>query len=323
MNNIIDVFHDNNVKPSIDKISIFGHADKDIIQTDFDAMTFFANYKGVFVRHVSIGAENSFREIWTISYYREWELSQELVSIAILIGFNGKNNCLTCENQRKFKIEFNPNKFVIPDWLLEYFVNFGYRVDYIKNIDVAFDFFKTPKAWFRLFPASGNTKCASIGTSGNKTDYIGFGDKSKNRIKVYDKALERKKYQKFWCDVTRVEITLDYEYRQCSTAYDKDCKSLVQSAAALSQISVSWSDSTDPFVFALSCLEKRDLDAALKMMSVNTRRKYKELLSAVVCRQLQCAWTDLHFFLDDELQKILKSMHMVFAIDWDNIGITL
>ncbi len=323
MDNIIDLFHDNNVAPSVDKVSIFGHSSKDIIQTDFDGMVFYNDYKGYYVKHIESTVENHFRELWTISYFRQWELDKELVSMAVMIGWNGKNNCLTQENQRRFKIEFNPNKFVVPDWLLEYFVQYGYAVDYIKNIDLAFDFYKTPKSWFRLFPASGNTKCASIGTSGNKTDYIGFGDKSKNRLKVYDKGLERKKYKNFWCDVTRVEITLDYEYSQRSTAYDRDCNALVQSAAALAQISVSWSDSIDPFVFALSCLEKRDLDAALKMMSVNTRRKYKELLSSIVCRKLYCAWTDLHFFLDDELQKILQSLHMQFSIDFDNIGVKL
>lgn len=323
MDNIIDLFHDNDVKPSIDKISIFGHASKDIIQTDFDGMVFFNHYRDFYVKHVSIQAENSFREIWTISYSRAWELGDELVSMAVLIGWNGGNNCLTQENQRRFKIEFNPNKFVVPDWLLAYFVEYGYSVDYVKNIDLAFDFYGTPKSWFRIFPASGNTKCASIGTAGNKTDYIGFGEKSNNRIKIYDKALERKKYQNFWCAVTRVEITLDYSYEQRNIALSDDCDSLVKSAAALQQISVAWSDSTDPFVFALSCLEKRDLDATLKMMSVNTRRKYKTLLSSVVNRKCCCFALDLFFFLDDELQKILKSLSIGFSVEVNNIGVSL
>lgn len=314
MDNCIDVFHDNNVKPSIDKLSIFGHAQKDIIGIDFDGIVFMQELNGFFVKHISSIAENHFRELWTISYYREWELSSELVSMAILIGWNGSNNCLTQENQRRFKIEFNPNKFVVPDWLLRILMDYCFQVDYIKNIDLALDFYKTPKAWFRIFPNSGNTTVASIGTVGNKTDYIGFSDKSANRIKIYDKAYERKKYVKSWCALTRVEITLDYEYSQANVAYAGACESLVKSASALSQVSVSFSDTDDPFVFALSCLDKRDLDVALRMMSRPSRIKYKKILSSVACRKVTCAFTDLFFFLDDELQKIMKSMWLDFSI---------
>lgn len=314
MDDVVDLFHTDDISVSVDKLSIFGHASTDIITLDFDGIVFEKHYDGFFVKHISSAAENHFRELWTISYYRKWELSEELVSMAILIGWNGGNNCLTQENQRRYKIEFNPNKFDIPDWLLLIFVKHGFKVDYIKNIDLAFDFYGMPQSWFRIFPASGNTSVASIGTFGNKTDYIGFSSKSANRIKIYNKTLERKKYHNYWCDVTRVEITLDYVYSQRNISYGADCDALVKSASAVSQVAVYHADSNDAFLFALSRLDKRDVDAAMKMLSVNSRKKYKALLASVVCHRLFCSFTDLFFFLDDTLSKILKSMQIDFIV---------
>ena len=316
MDNVIDVFHTDLIRPSIDKLSIFGHSKRDIINIDFDAIIFWKKLNQFSVKHTTCVLPNHFRELWAISYLHYYPNgTAEKYTIAILIGWNGVNNCLTQENQRRFKIEYNPNKFIVPDWLLDVFVKKQFVVDYVKNIDLAFDFFGYPKRWFHLFPDSGNTTIASIGTLNNKTDYIGFSDKSANRIKIYDKKIERKKFETLDLETTRVEITLDFSYEQKGISFTKDSNALVSSAFALSQVSVEFSDSNDPFVFALSCLDKSDLDCAFKLMSKHTRKKYKDILSSFVSRRLFCDWFDLFSFLDKSISDILHSLSIDFLFD--------
>lgn len=305
--NTIDLFHHNRVKPSIDKLTLCGISSCDILQDDLEMLVAENGKNQYLYEHYESSRFMSFARLIKIAYKHYYDNgTYEVFTMAIKIGFNGMNMCGTLEEQRMFQIEFNPNKFVVPDWLALYFLERDYTVSSVKNIDLAFDFLGFSKRDFRYVLTNGNAQTASIGTLGNKTDYIGFSDKSKNRIKIYDKKKERQKYYTMDEETTRVEITLEYKYEFFSKKAYRNSMKLIDSAVnALEQIYIADDIAKDPFVYALSCLSPDEFTTALSLMTAPTRRKYKRLCKEQSGFKIRCCSIDLVFFLHDTLEKIL------------------
>lgn len=303
----IDLFHHNRVKPTIDKVTLCGTSSKDILQDDLEMLVAENGKNQYLYEHYESSRFMSFARLIKIAYKHYYDNgTHEVFTMAIKIGFNGMNMCGTLEEQRMFQIEFNPNKFVVPDWLALYFLKRDYTVSHVKNIDLAFDFMGFSKRYFRYSLNNGNVQTASIGTLGNKTDYIGFANKSKNRIKIYDKKKERQKYYTIDLETTRVEITLEYRHDFTNKYVCSDSAKLLDSAInALEQIFIADEIGNNPFVYALSCLSPYEFETALALMSQHTRKKYKQLCKEKSAYQLRCDFTDLVFFLSDALEKIL------------------
>ena len=312
--NTIDLFHDNRVKPSIDKVTLCGHSSKDILQYDFEMLVARHGKNKYKYEHYESKRFMSFSRLIKLSYRHYYDTGKfEVYTLAIMIGFNGMSMCGTYEEQHKFQIEFNPNKFVIPDWLIHHFIVNDYLIENVKNIDMAFDFLGYSKHNFNYVLNSANTVCACIGSQNNKTDYIGFSDKSNNRIKIYDKRKERSKYYDIGNEVTRLEITL--QYKHCvsyNKIYGEGSKYIQNACDALKQVFITDSVIKDVLLYTLSKLSTEELSVAFSLMSVNSRTKYKRLLKNQSNITFVCEFIDMSLFLMDELEKILKDNYFVY-----------
>ncbi len=305
--NDIALFTDNRVKPAIDKVSICGRSDLDILNDDIESLVArHGNNQFQYKRTTSL-KYMGYRVLHEISYkHRHDNGTYEKYTLSLFICLNGNAGGTTFKEQRKFKIEFNPQKFQIPDWLAHYFCVKGYFVEEVKNIDLAFDFMGFNKKDFQYVLNSGNTTTASIGTMNNKTEYIGFADKTNNRIKIYDKKKERKKYYEIEKETARLEITLKYSHRYKQKKLRPfEFTQLQKSALAIEQVYITNNTAKDVLTFALSRLSEEDLMLALSMMSVNSRKKYKQQLKQQSGYKLVCNVEHMYYFITDNINSIL------------------
>ena len=121
--NIIDLFGCNRITPSVDKLTLCGHSSEDILHDDVELLVAKYGNNQYLYEHYESSRFMSFSRLIKISYKHFYENgTYEVFSLALMIGFNGHNMCGTVSEQRKFQIEFNPNKFVIPVWLIDYFI---------------------------------------------------------------------------------------------------------------------------------------------------------------------------------------------------------
>ncbi len=278
--NVIEVFADKRVKPSVDKLTIIGHSSCDILSDDIFALVGRFGQNQFLCKEYISNAYSGYKKLYEISYRQFYEHGKyEVYTLALLIGFMNNGSCNTYKNQHRFKIEFNPNKFKIPSWLSTYFVQRKYVAEEVKNIDLCFDFIGFRKHSFRYVLNNANTKIMSVGTQNNLTDVIGYLQKSANRIKIYDKKKERAPFYELAEETTRVEITLDWSYYGTKfNTTNGDIQTLTKSSQSLEQIFINDTHTSDPFVYALSCLNADELQNALALMSFKTRQKYKQLL---------------------------------------------
>lgn len=165
-------------------------------------------------------------------------------------------------NDRIVLMEFNPNKCL--DMYISFCAYFDIKTTTIHKFDVAFDF---PN--LRRSLVGYNTRCdvMTYGTQDNNTLYIAPKTKESGRIKVYQKDVERGDTEKR----LRVEITLRNDY---------DAKAMVDRLSTLhyhhrSEFEVS----SDPWLYLLLQAPPWERDNALSLMSINTRGKYKKMLS--------------------------------------------
>lgn len=319
----LDLFHDNSVKPSIDKISLFGRCSEKAITHMFDiyAGNMIALDKSRTWYLQDRFCEKAYTYVWNyvLSYDHVYANgSKERYTLALFIGWNSHSKCCTKLDAQRFKIEFNPNKFVIPDWLIDYFWKYDYVVDYVGHIDLAFDLWGISKSRVKYNLRYALTTTASIGTQSNKTDYIGFSDKSHNRIKIYDKTKERKPYVDLFSAVTRVEISLPVRYDGRSCAADVDVAQYNLASEALSQVFIAEEKTTDPMVYALSCLSPPEQHQCFYLMKKDSRRKYKRLLSAANTVLEASPW-DIYLFVADEVDKLMKKYCFIWWQDKKHI----
>ncbi len=304
----IALFNDNRVKPAIDKVSICGRSDLDILNDDIESLVHrYGNNQFQYNRKTS-EKYMGYRVLHEISYRHRYDNgTYEKFTLALFICLNGNAGGVTPKERRKFKIEFNPQKFQIPDWLANYFGIKRYLVEEVKNIDLAFDFIGFNKKDFQYVLNNGNTTTASIGTMNNKTEYIGFAEKADNRIKIYDKKRERKKYYDMDMETARLEITLKYvhEYKK-AILRPFQLQQLKKSALAIQQVYITNNTARDVLTFALSRLSEEDLMLALSMMGVNTRTKYKKLLKKQSGYRLYCDPVEMYRFITDNINFILE-----------------
>lgn len=309
----INLFKTSDVIPTIDKISLYGVAKEDIINDDFEMLISKHCKYNFCVEEFKSDRFMAYKRLIKISYKQKQQSGEkEVYTIAIMIGHNGMNECRTVSEARSFKIEWNPNKFKIPPWLVDYFFLRGYRLEKVKNIDLAFDFKNIPIKYFKFLPASGNTKIGMLGTVNNLTYYIGFADKSKNRIKIYDKRKERKKYEETFGEMTRLEITLDYEWTGYNEAWrEREYAFLNKSIQSLNQVFITGDVYTDPMVYMLSCVKQDEMLTAYQLMSKDTRTKYKRLLKET-STNITAEASDMLDFINKELWSIVKNNGFVF-----------
>lgn len=318
--NSLNVFAHNNVTAKIDKFRLHGHAHKDILHDDIETLII-ENVADSKVRycytHTTSDRPNSYARLHEVSYLQNYSNgSHEEFKIAILVGFNGVNACGTEEEQRRFVLEFNPQKFVCPRWLGRYFRDKEYVVEFIDGIDVAFDFRGFQKRNFRYVLNNGNTVSTSTGTAMNKTDYIGK-ERKNNGVKIYDKKKERAPYYELDEETTRVEITLSFCYKFAEkTVGGEDMKHILAACDVISQIFVVGQNTDDALLYALTCLDQDQLNNALSRMTAPTKRKYKRLLKETAEYRLMCDPTELVFFLRDTLPMILCNNYIPMEKSW-------
>lgn len=309
--NSIDIFNHNSVSCKIDKFRLHGHALTDVLNDDIEQIVVDnvrnARYK-YFYEHTYSDRPNGYCRLHNISYYEHYDNgTKERFTIAIFVGFNGPNACGTEEEQRRFVLEFNPQKFKVPTWLRAYFQKKFFMVEYINDIDLAIDFRGFERSRFRYILNNGNTITTSTGTANNKTDYIGK-DKHNNRVKIYDKKKERSKYIEMEEETTRVEITLRYVHRfYFKSVQGEEMKFLLAAADVLSQVFILGEDCKDPFVYALNCLSQEELNCAMALMSAPTKRRYRKLMKDSAQYTVLCDATELLFYLDRHLKSILTT----------------
>ncbi len=306
--NTIDLFRHERVTPSVDKLTLCGHSSCDILHDNIENLVAKYGENKYLYEEYESKRFMSFVRLIKISYKHFYENgSHEVFTLTIMIGFNGMNMCGSYDEQHKFQIEFNPNKFVIPDWLSYYFIKHDYKIELIKDIDLAFDFEGFDKTLFRYALNNGNTTTAQIGTQNNKTDYIGFSEKANNRIKIYDKKKERAKYYDMPFNTTRVEITLQYKHdlTKGSTLCGDSSFHIQNACDALKQIFIPDNVPMDAMTYALSCLSSEQFNTALSLMAPNSRTKYKKLVKEKNVT-LSCDFFDMFSFLYDAIDKILK-----------------
>lgn len=312
--NEIALFNDNRVKPAIDKVSICGRSDLDILHDDIEMLVARHGNNQFQYNHKTSKKYMGYRRLHEISYRHYYENgTYEVFTLALLVGLNGNAMCGTEKEQRKFKIEFNPQKFQIPDWLANYFGIRRYLVEEVKNIDLAFDFIGFNKKDFQYVLNNGNTTTASIGTMNNKTEYIGFAEKADNRIKIYDKKRERKKYYDMDMETARLEITLKYvhEYKK-ALLRPFQLEQLKKSALAIQQVYITNNTAKNAFIFALSRLSEDDLMIALSLMGVNSRTKYKQLLKKQAGYKLYCDPVEMYRFITENINSILDKCSIAY-----------
>ena len=277
--NTIEVFADDRVRPSIDKVIIIGHSSLNILNDDiFNLVGKYGNNQFQCKETIS-NAQTGYKKLYEIKYRQFYEHGKyEVYNLTLLVGYM-VGGFISSKNSRKFKIEYNPNKFKVPNWLADYFLRRQYYAEEVKNIDLCFDFIGFRKHSFRYILNNANTGIMAVGTQNNLTDVIGYADKSANRIKIYDKKKERKPFYELQEETTRVEITLDWKYfgsRFNTTG--GDIFILQKSSKALEQVFIKDTSTTDPYLYALTCLNEDELQNALSLMSFKTRQKYKQLL---------------------------------------------
>ena len=175
-------------------------------------------------------------------------------------------------------IEFNPNKEgnLIYKRLALYF---NFTILEIKSFDLAFDI---PNATVNDVIISTRADIMSYGTTLNRTYYIAPKCKGSGRVKIYDKTIEREKHDITISQLLRIECSFKLPELSYNTVHLTDSlkKELDTCCSHLNSIHVL--SRASPDTWELYCLKRLNEDDRLKafsLMSFNTRKKYKELLS--------------------------------------------
>lgn len=125
-----------------------------------------------------------------------------------IICFQGQICADGSVDPRVFVIEFNPNKHILPPFLVAFLRVTEAWASQILSADFCYDFKNVPVSEF-VFDANGHCQTMTFGTVGGSSAKYLCPKAKDGRIKVYDKGVERKgkpdeeKYK----NVSRVEIS--------------------------------------------------------------------------------------------------------------------
>ena len=214
--------------------------------------------------------------IESLARYRyRWSVSLRIVDEkegTLWLGM-GYNENLT--DERKLCVEFNPNKSGVRifEWLR---FTFNLEITSIVNCDVAFD---VPNVDVADVTLNTTADVMTYGTVKNKTLYI--APKGENRIKVYQKNIERENVGVDMAKTLRIEISLKGEWLSYNNTANADTDKIMACINRLN--SVSWIDnvnSTDVTLYLLLNSPTDVRKTALSLMSSATRAKYRKMLQA-------------------------------------------
>lgn len=211
-------------------------------------------------------------------YRYRWSVSLRVVGEkegTLWLGM-GYNENLT--DERKLCVEFNPNKSGVRVWEWLRFT-FNLEITSIENCDVAFD---VPGVNVADVTLNTTADVMTYGTVKNKTLYI--APKGDNRVKVYQKDVERQNVGLDMAKTLRIEISVKGEWLSYNDTYNVDTDKIIACVNRLN--SVSWignTGSTDATLYLLLNSPSEVRQTALSLMSSATRAKYRKLLQVQSC----------------------------------------